>query len=64
MLQREKLPELNDNDEERLDEQPVVVVLKSGDLSAQEAENEKKRIKAGNCFQYFRSFSVAIYLLF
>ncbi|KAK7574516.1 hypothetical protein V9T40_011707 [Parthenolecanium corni] len=39
---REKLPELDDADDDRLDDQPVVVVLKAGDLTAEQVEKEKK----------------------
>jgi len=45
--QREKLPELNDGEEDRLDDQPVVVVLKPGDLTAEQADKEKKRLDTG-----------------
>lgn len=46
------LPEISDNDdddrEERADEKPVVVVVKSGDLTAEEANAFKKQKDEGN----------------
>ncbi|XP_073839311.1 uncharacterized protein KIAA1143 homolog [Musca autumnalis] len=36
--------QLSDEEPEREDEKPLVVVLKSGDLTAQEAEEEQKRL--------------------
>ncbi|XP_005187683.1 uncharacterized protein KIAA1143 homolog [Musca domestica] len=47
---RQKLENLEDNfsdseEPEREDEKPLVVVLKSGDLTAQEAEEEQKRLE-------------------
>lgn len=44
------LPEISDDDEreERADEKPVVVVVKSGDLTAEEADAFKKQKDEGN----------------
>lgn len=56
--QRQKLENLEDNfsdseEPEREDEKPLVVVLKSGDLTAQEAEEEQKRLAKGKYKQTF-----------
>lgn len=45
--QREVLPEVLDEKEELADEKPVVVVLKSGDLTAEEADVFKKQKEKG-----------------
>lgn len=45
-LQREALPRDADELEDKEDEQPVVVVLKPGDLTAEEVVNIKKEGKA------------------
>lgn len=52
-LQREILPEVSDDEREELtDEKPVVVVLHSGDLTAEEADTFKKQKEKGtNCFK-------------
>ncbi|XP_046658215.1 uncharacterized protein KIAA1143 homolog [Homalodisca vitripennis] len=45
---RETLPELSDDeDENRTDDSPVVVVLKPGDLTQEEAEEIKKKQESG-----------------
>jgi hypothetical protein len=44
-LQREVLPHDADELEDKEDEQPLVVVLKSGDLTAEEVANIKKEGK-------------------
>jgi predicted house-cleaning NTP pyrophosphatase (Maf/HAM1 superfamily) len=45
-FQKEALPQDADELEDKEDEQPVVVVLKPGDLTAEEAANIKKEGKA------------------
>lgn len=45
-FQREVLPQDADELEDKEDEQPVVVVIKPGDLTAEEAANIKKEGKA------------------
>jgi predicted house-cleaning NTP pyrophosphatase (Maf/HAM1 superfamily) len=45
-FQREALPQDADELEDKEDEQPVVVVLKPGDLTAEEVANIKKEGKA------------------
>lgn len=46
--QREALPEISDDEKEELtDEKPVVVVLNSGDLTAEEADAFKKQKDKG-----------------
>lgn len=48
---RQKLSEEFDSDNSDLDEEsPQVVVLKEGDLTAEQADIEKKRIEIGNFF--------------
>lgn len=55
MFQRRKLTELNYNDDGnddeetivREEEQPQIVVLKTGDLDSKQVQEEKKRLQAG-----------------
>lgn len=48
MLQREALPEFGDDDLlDRAEDSPVVVVLKPGDLTQQEADELKKKQESG-----------------
>lgn len=49
IFQREQLPFScgNNDDEEKLDDQPAIVVLKPGDLTAEEVELEKKKEEIG-----------------
>lgn len=47
-LQKEALPEFSDDDlDERAEDSPVVVVLKAGDLTQQEADDLKKKQESG-----------------
>lgn len=50
LKQREALPEISDDDEkeEFADEKPVVVVLNSGDLTAEEVDAFQKQKEEGN----------------
>ena len=46
-MQREELPFDSDSDTEKNEEKPVVVVLKEGDLTAEEAEKIKEKTEQG-----------------
>jgi hypothetical protein len=50
-FQREALPQDANELEDKEDEQPVVVILKPGDLTAEEAANIKKDGKAMLIYQ-------------
>lgn len=47
LIQRQRLSEDYDSDSDRDEEAPQVVVLKEGDLSAEEAESERIRLEKG-----------------
>lgn len=50
-LQRQKLEFGNDEDvSDNDEEQPQIVVVRRGDLSAEEVEREKQLIESGSCF--------------
>lgn len=46
-FQRQKLNQEFDDSSDSDDEQPQIVVTKSGDLSAEQVEAEKRRIESG-----------------
>lgn len=47
ILQRQKLNQEFDDSSDSDDEQPQIVVTKTGDLSAEQVEAEKRRIESG-----------------
>lgn len=49
-LQRQKLNQHFDDSSDSEDEQPQIVIVKSGDLSAEQVEAEKRRIESGKLF--------------
>lgn len=55
-LQREELPVDSDSDTEKNDEKPVVVVLKAGDLTAEEAEALKEKDEQGEDVKTLKTF--------
>lgn len=56
-LQRQKLNQEFDDSSDSDDEQPQIVIVKSGDLSAEQVEAEKRRIESGKAFSVFLFWS-------
>lgn len=62
-LQRQKLNQEFDDSSDSNDEQPQIVIVKSGDLSAEQVEAEKRRIESGKAFSVLLFWSFFIYVL-
>lgn len=61
LLQRQKLNQEFDDSSDSDDEQPQICVTKTGDLTAEEVEAEKRRIESGKKLDFL---SVFFYFLF